>query len=277
MIKQLMRLWLPLVILALLTAVSFLLFAIAEPASWLSNLTLSLGSAFLSIVVTVLLIDSYLSAKDAQDRLKTQQACLRSLKIPLVRLSDVLFHMVKATSEHREEDGERSVAEFLREIDARRIALLDSARPAPVTPRRTWESYIIEAFSGFTRSLEAFVEKYAVHLDAHTIDVCEKLVGHQFLALMSHVPTLRSVQREEGLPDLVFPLLAIAAMETEGDSALNDYLGRLRELVDLVGSASGGDALTHHQHWRDDVEPAVGSGISAQQGAAADGFAAAER
>lgn len=277
MIKQLLRIWLPLVILAILTGVSFLLFAVTEPASWLSNLTLSLGSAFLSIVVTVLLIDSYLSMKDAQDRLKTQQACLRSLRIPLVRLSGVLFHMVKATSEHREEDGERNVAEFLRKIDARRITLLDLAQPAPVTPRRTWENYIIEAFSGFTRSLEAFVEKYAVHLNAHTIDVCEKLVGHPLLDLMSHVPTLRSIQREERLPDLVFPLLGIAAMETEGDSALNDYLGKLRELVDLVGSESGGDALTHHQYWRDDVEPVVGCGISSQQGATADGFAAAER
>lgn len=276
MIKQLMRLWLPLVILALLTGVSFSLFAVAEPASWLSNLTLSLGSAFLSIVVTVLLIDSYVSAKDAQDRSKTQQACLRSLRIPVVRLSGVLFHMVKATSERREEDGERSVADFLREIDARRIALLDAAQPAPVTPRRTWENYIIEAFSGFTRSLEDFVGKYSVHLSAHTIDVCEKLVGHPLLILMSHAPTLRSIQREEGWPDLVFPLLAIAATETEGDSTLNDYLAKLRELVDLVGSVSGGGALTQHQYWRDDVEPAVGSGISAQQGAAADGFAAAE-
>lgn len=219
----------------------------------------------------MLLIDNYLSAKDAKDRLDVQHACLRSLRIPIVRLAGVLFYMVKATSDKRKDDGEGSVSEFIKEIDGRRLVLLDTTQRAPVIPTRSWDSYILEAFGEFTGSLEAFVEKYAVHFDSNTIDMCEKLVNHQLIFLMQNARVVANMNRESGHPEMAFPLLAIAATEVDGVSMLGDYLARLLELVDLVELASEKEALTHYQAWRDDVGPAVGSGIATEQNTTSSG------
>jgi hypothetical protein len=178
--------------------------------------------------------------------------------------------MVKATSLEEKKTKDYKIVDFLSSLDISRLGLLNTAQTAPVVPKRSWEQYLREAFSDFSKRTEQFVDKYAFHLGATEIDLCEQLANHSFVSHLNNGFIAQRIASEEGFCQFRYPFLQIATMDHGGNSMLADFIINLKCLAVIVEESLDGKNLTHRQNWQENVAPHVGSGIDAQQSAAAD-------
>ncbi len=248
----------------------FVIYFLSDGAEVIRDVSLNLATAFLVVIITVSLVDIYISAKDEKERRERKNSCIRTLRLPLVKIAGFLFYLVKATATERQDEGEYKIADFLRNIDVAQVGELDTTKKAPVVPERTWATFLVQAFDEFTTSIEFFIEKYAVHLDSQIIELAERIATHRFVFHIRNIPLMDRVMREQGLGDVTVPVFQFVAIEVEGKTALGEYLKLVAELVEVVEQADGGEPLVDHQSWNEGVSPSMGSGRIAQQGAAGD-------
>lgn len=266
MIEQLKQLKWPLIILLLMSGVSFIIFAVNEIDSkkqWIASLASGFGVSFISIIATVILINMFISQKDKQQKDKIKSACIKTLRKPVDDISSVTFNIVKATSICKQEDGFQDLEEFFRHIDISQASLLDTSLVAPVLPEISWEIYLLSAFEELTKKIQNFIEKYAVHLDFETIELCEKIATHQFvkhlqLNIISNNELINyGVKREDLPPSLSY----VSIVYNNKTPIMADYFGLLADLTKLIASTQEDDQFAVYHTWGDGVAPGLGSGL----------------
>ncbi|HIE0405293.1 TPA: hypothetical protein ACXI9Z_002108 [Proteus mirabilis] len=265
MIEQFKRLKTPLIVLSILTVVSFFLFTLNEIYSWkpwVSSITGNLGVAFLSTIITVCLINMYLSEKEEKEEKKIRNICLISLDKPINEIAYVIFQLVKATTETRGTNDTPCLIDFLKQVDITKIEKLDLFGRAPVYPERTWEVYLRTSFVEFTKKIQSFIEKYAYFLDADTIKLCEDIKNHQFIQCIKMIPHLKADHERENMHNPPNAYMQLYSLKTQNNPTMIDYLNALEKLVKIVASAKNNEQFIVHQTWNDNVLPELGSGIA---------------
>ncbi|HEJ9739747.1 TPA: hypothetical protein ACKRHX_002768 [Proteus mirabilis] len=265
MIEQLKQLKWPLIILLFMSGVAFTIFAVNETYSnkqWIASLASGFGVSFISIIATVILINMFISQKDKQQKNKIKNACIKTLRKPIDDISNVVFNIVKATSNCRQEDGNQDLEAFFRYIDISHVRLLNTSLIAPVLPQMSWDIYLLNAFEELTKKIQNFIEKYAVHLDFETIDLCEKIATHVFVKhlrlniIMNNELSNAGVKREELPTSLMF--VSIVHNDT---SIMSDYFGLLADLTKLIASTQEDNQIIVYHTWGDHVAPKLGSAL----------------
>lgn len=259
MFKQLRQFWIPICALFAFSAACAILFFYTDSAD-IKNLSLSLGTCFFSALIVIAVMDLYLSALNEKIKSDTIDACLRSLRPATCRVSSVVFNMIKATAESSKSEEQTSITELLASVDINKIQKLNLSFEAPVIPTMTWTAYISSAFLEYSEKIERFSEKYSVHLDPTTIDLCEKISNHLFIG------SCRNGLNPPNVPGLTAPhLFSIAFSTQHGESYFMSFIKLTKELSKKIEMAAPSEELVIGTPWSDNVAPLIGSALTARR------------
>ena len=220
------------------------------------------------VIVTFLLLESYISYREKKLSLHRRQVALRSLSIALRRHLSAIFDMFKATSAEAPTELFRltEASQFFGDLFFSRIQYLDFAAKAPVIPPMTWADYLAWKFNDFSDHLENTADKFGLGLTPDDMDLIERLINNSYAnQLKNRSFSFRNGESAPFLLSVEKGGIINFASEKSRDSFyqdLYDYHSALVDLVDRVNQvlqASGKDSIVVVEGWGDHVSPQIGS------------------
>ncbi|BBP86017.1 hypothetical protein PHLH8_56590 [Pseudomonas sp. Pc102] len=255
MFKEMKELRLPLLLLLLFTVLCVFLYQKTD-SDEIKDIFLSLGTGFISTVVTVIILDIFVSAKEARSKRELSSACLRTLRPALAMVANTIFEMHKATSTTKGSDGLMEFPQLFATAASSNIRQLHPGAYAPVWPGILWPHYVSDSLDKFAISVNDFIDKYSVHLDAETISLCYTLANHGFVHMMRY-------PKQHPFPNMNMPIFSMVTTVIDGGSPFTNYLIELSKLSRILKDASYPDDFLFAPCWSDGVAPGLGSGLQA--------------
>jgi hypothetical protein len=169
---------------------------------WLRDGSLNVGTEVFGILLTVFLIDAVIRRKEERERNRVRQIAFQQLRIPLLHQLIILHGMYKASVLHPPEKRPTEVKELFDDNYFVEIAFLDLSKVAPARNRNIagllqWMDYLKQESDKFKSALGRTIDKYAVFLDARTVELSEKMINSHFLWYIEGVTIVRDVEVKE--------------------------------------------------------------------------------
>lgn len=236
--------------------------------NWDTDIFGGLATELGGVIVTVLLLESYISQRDKKLSYHRRQVALRSLSIALRRHLSTLFNIFKATSVKAPAESFRltEVSQFFGDTFLSRIQYLDFAAKAPVIPQMTWAEYLAWQFKDFSDRLENTADKFGLGLTPDDIDLIERLINNPYANSLKNRSL--SFLNGESAP-LLLSIEKGGVINFVSDKSRNSFYRDLNDyhaaLVDLTNSVnqvlreSGKDLIQVVEQWGDHVSPKIGS------------------
>jgi hypothetical protein len=258
-----MRNWLPisyasLVLLLVLTLLGYV-YGTASDTRWVADPSLNLGANVFGILLTVFLIDGAIRRNETWERRRIRKIAFQQLRRPMLRHLQVIYGMYKAAAVQAPEVRSADIPGLFDEHYFAELAFLDFSKPAPVSSPvpMQWFDYLSIAVSEFKADLGRTVDRYAMFLDAESVNLIETLINSVFIALLQQVPAIRDLgRRGQAVP-------SANIWAGEGMAVIvRDYVAGFVALVELHNRIVGDEQpLTPNEDlWRNDVAPTFGSG-----------------
>jgi hypothetical protein len=203
--------------------------------------------------------DIYISAKTQRENLEKVNACIRSLVPAAHRITSAFFNLVKATSTVRGQGDEISARELFLLVDTDVIGRMNPELEGPNLPSATWREYFAGENISFSDSINKFIEKYASHLDAGTISLCERVANHT-VVWQSKCALVDCGSLLVPGPPSYYPVFLISCDSTNGVSNLTGYIREIQSLFNIIERALGSEIMTS-VNWSDNLHPMLGSAI----------------
>ncbi len=224
---------------------------------WLADWSPNAGSSALSILLTVMLIDSVIHTSQERERQRMCRAAFRALRIPLARHVGLLADMFKAGAESVPSGHPVETPALFDEVFFAALQHLDFSKPAPVADpgQLQWFDYVAMEVRGFQDALARVADRYVTFLDPQSTETIEALLDSILLSLLLQGPAIRNsdVRLRMGAP---YPLLA-GQGTVELVRAHTQLLAALiAQSASLTKDGSQPSAVDLH---RTDVAPKVGS------------------
>ncbi len=248
----------------------FVILYFTDPFSgdWDSDIFGGLATELGGVIITFLLLESYISHREKRLSYHRRQVALRSLSIALRRHLGAVFNMFKATSVKAPAESFRltEVSQFFGDTFLSRIQYLDFAAKAPCIPQMTWAEYLDWQFKDFSDRLENTADKFGLGLTPDDIDLIERLINNAYVNSLKNRSF--SFRNGESAP-LLLSVEKGGVINFVSDKSrnlfyrdLNDYHVALVDLTNRVNQVlreSGKDLIQVVEEWGDHVSPKIGS------------------
>lgn len=253
---------------ALLIIFGILYFINPFSGDWDSDIFGGLATEIGGVIVTFLLLESYISHREKRLSYHRRQVALRSLSIALRRHLGDVFAMFKATSLEAPTEPFllTEVSQFFGDTFLSRIQYLDFAAKAPVIPQMTWVEYLALQFKDFSDRLENTADKFGLGLTPDDMDLIERLVNNSYANSLKN----RSLSFRDGeSAPLLLSIEKGGVINFVSDKSrdsfyhdMNDYHVALVDLTNTVNHVlreSGKEVIQVVEQWGDHVSPKIGS------------------
>jgi hypothetical protein len=215
----------------------------------LQNLWLNVGTEVFGILLTVLLIEAVIRRHEEQERNRVKQVAFQQLRFPLLHQLHVLHGMYKASVLHPPEKRPTEVRDLFDDRYFAEIAFLDLSKAAPaftIAGPLQWLDYLNRECGNFKSSLGRTIDKYAVFLDASTVELLEKMINSEFLWYVDGVTIVRNVEVKEKRQRTYL-------LSDSGAKRAREYTSCFSEFVEIYNAAVPADqkVTVHADLWRD--------------------------
>ena len=259
----------PLLTLVLLfVLLAILYFADLFSGDWDTDMFGNLSTELAGVLLTFLLLESYINHRDRKLADHRRQIALRALSLALRRHLGTLFTMFKATSIKAPCDPQRQVnpRDFFDETFYGTIVYLNFSAKAPVIPEMSWGQYLASQFEDFTKRLERVLEVFGSGLFPGDLDLLERLVNSpyaRFLTMMHlSIPQTGTSAMMLSVEDGGAITFVSPKSKEDFKRDKKAYHEALVELIDIVNTSirdTDQEPIKVVQHWEQHVAPAVGS------------------
>jgi hypothetical protein len=252
-------LWISYLVLATLSAVSFILYFKAPSESkwdWVRNISVNLGTGIIVVLLTALLIDAIINRKQEKERTRYELVSLQQLRIPLLHQFLLLFNIFKASVEIKPQTIYQNLPDLFDDNYFVQLAFFDFSKPAPTATPLQWIDYLSHECTKFRDALNRTVDKYSVYLDSETLDVIEQLINSNFISFILQIPAIREVDQRGGFRRN-YNFFAGSGMR----DIVREYTSLFLKLVEYYNQqvAQESRIVVTDDLWRNDVAPQVGS------------------
>lgn len=225
---------------------------------WLKEVSLNLGTEIVGILLTVWLVDAVLRRNELLERTRIRRVIFTQLRRAIQSQLMILQSMYKAAAAHSPENLPQSVSQLFGPDYYVQIAFLDFSKPAPlasVDPLQ-WFDHLHHEAECFKSALAHTIEKYAVFLDAATVEILEELMASAFISIVMQLRTTRSLDVKAGLRRQCnfFGMPG-------GSELVKQYVDLFQKLVDISNKElpSNNKITLKSKYWGDGIAPQFGS------------------
>ena len=243
--------------LKILIALFFLLIIIgySMELDYLINVSVEI----LGSIVTLIVIDIYLSKNEKKIATKREQIIWTLVKPILRENLSVLFSMYKSTTTKRGANYKtEELSKFFTEDYAKTIQHLNIYSEAPIYPDAIWLNYLINKFTGLNNNYNSLLEKYSNQMEPELVELIEEIKNSSFHSnIISIMPTLINftISNNMKVPKDFF------SQVFDYEYCIKAYLTSINKIINL----SAENEIMHNffeiedQIWREDVAPLIGS------------------
>lgn len=167
---------------------------------WLKDVSLNVGTEIFGILATVLLIDAVIRRKEQSERERVVKAAFAQLRIGLQQHVTTLLYMYKASVAHAPQKLPETLDALFGPDYFVQLAFLDFSKPAPLMSVKPlqWFDYLHMEMEQFKSALTRTIEKYAVFLDASTVELLEELLASSLIGFLTQVKSIPQIDQKEG-------------------------------------------------------------------------------
>lgn len=185
--------------LAICFVISLYTFFTSTPQEvWLSNLSGNLVAEIFGILLTVVIVDRIIEAKQEKERQKFKQVAFQQLRIPLVNHFQMLFNIYKASVTSKPSNNYENLRDFFNDDYFNEIAFYDFTKPNSTSTGFSGFDYLPREFKEFKQTLNKTIDKYGFYLNSDTVDTIEQLINSSLTSFISKIQSILQIDQTEG-------------------------------------------------------------------------------
>jgi hypothetical protein len=167
---------------------------------WIKDVSLNVGTELFGILATVLLIDAVIRKKEQTERERVVKVAFAQLRASLQQHVTALLHMYKASVSHAPQKLPETLDALFGPDYFVQLAFLDFSKPAPLMSVKPlqWFDYLHMEMEQFKSACTRTIEKYAVFLEAGTVELLEELLASNLIAFLTQVKFIPHIDQKEG-------------------------------------------------------------------------------
>lgn len=185
---------------ALLFLVGLYVYSFYGGPAWLKDVSLSVGTTVLGILMTVLLIDMVIRRNEQFDRDRVIGVAFAQMRLPLLLHIRMLQGMYKAALAHMPSNPPLEMENLFGSDYTVQLAFLDFSKPAPILNVQplTWFDYLHHEIAKFKSAVSRTIEKYATFLEPETVELLESMIASSLLGLLEQAVAIPPIDRQQG-------------------------------------------------------------------------------
>lgn len=234
---------------------------------WDTDIFGGLATEIAGVLLTFILLESYITHRDKKQFEHKRQIALRSLSMALRHHFGTTFNMLKESSLKAGKASHTLTKpnDFFNDNFYNTISYLDFSAKAPVTSNISWGQYLAADFKDFFKRLENSIDKYGAGLTPIDLDLLETLISSSYPSFLISVASL---------PQGANPAMLLSKSRGGGITFMSDdiedsfnneikkYYCTLVELTNIVNktlTSIDRDSVVVVEEWGSHVSPQIGA------------------
>jgi len=157
---------------------------------WLGSIGSNLAAGFLGSFLTVLLIDQAIAKERDRENRRVRTLALGQLRPLTLQLLELLCAWFRAAVKRPPERELAEIREVFSNDYYQEVRFLDFSKPAPISPPMPWLLHSATVIKEFRAAVDSVLDKYALFLDAETLEMLESLGNTHALSLIVSLASL---------------------------------------------------------------------------------------
>ena len=232
----------------------------AKSNAALAEISLNLASVALGIIATTWLIDRIINDNAIKERDRLRRIAYEHLKTVLQNHLIFLQRAYKASKPAQPNPLPSSTKEFFGEDFFEALRKLDFNGKAPVTPERSWATYMSQECNHLSESIRQTVDRYVTVFYSEEIRKLDRLADSGLVSFAKHLPTIEAQTKANGR--------RLGNMFNGARTLLADHIAAFTTIVSIANSSiSPLDPVgPSREVWADNISPRFGDSFFADEG-----------
>ena len=210
----------------------------------------NVAAGLLGALFTIVFVDRAAEHRREQERRRVELMAMRHARVPLVRMAELFFDIIKAASVVRPRSLTTGYCDVFAASETDQMDWLRLDAPSRVVGH-DWYVYIDETLSDASDQLQAIADRYLAHLNLAFVERLDVVLHDDFVTLLRSLKRAHDNLVSHGLPQ---------RFSLNGTKPLRDpFFKKLLELIACYEATAGAPLPMSPGLGRDDVLPKYGS------------------